>query len=697
MSTELKFLKGVGSVRAEALERELGIKTVEGLALHFPRRMEDRSRIFSIGSLVEGMPYVQLRGQFVDIGDVEGMGRRKHISATFTDGTGYVQVTWFNALQYITKHLKVHTTYLLFGKPEIYRHRFAFTHPELEEYDAESTLQAREMAVRYPMTTRLVQRYNFTQRTMSHLMAAALQQLPPFAETLTPSLMAEHRLMGRDRAIRAIHQPTSSQEWSEAERRLKFEELFFLQLSICDDMQQRKRTIQGFVLSKVGVVFHQFYRERLPFALTGAQKRVMHEIHSDLRSGQQMNRLLQGDVGSGKTMVALMTCLIAIDNGFQACLMAPTEILAEQHYATLVEQLGDVPVTVRLLTGAVKGRERKAVLAGVADGSVHILVGTHALIEPKVVFHNLGIAVIDEQHRFGVKQRAKLWGKNVCPPHILVMSATPIPRTLAMTLYGDLDVSVIDELPPGRKPIRTVHYYGDQMQHVAGGLQQELARGHQVYAVYPLIDENEDLNLKALEKGYEEMCLLFPTWRVGKVHGRMKPEEKEEVMQAFSRGEVHILVSTTVIEVGVNVPNASVMLIIEAQRFGLSQLHQLRGRVGRGAEQSYCLLITGRELSEATRRRLEVMVETTDGFRIAEEDLNMRGSGDLEGTQQSGLPFDLRIANLVRDTVLMSEARLSAVAVVKSDPQHIAPAYQPLWQELARLKENLEKNFSGIS
>lgn len=694
---ELKYLKGCGPQRAKALETELGITSPEALLLHFPRRMEDRSRIYTIDELREGMSNVQIRGQFVAFGDIEGVGRRRRLTAMFSDGTGYVNVTWFNGLQYVTKNLKVQKTYILFGKPDIFRGRFSFQHPEIEEYEPESELQNREMAVRYPMTTKLVQQWNFTQKVMSNLVATALQVLPPFEETLTPALIHHHGLLTRDTAIRAIHRPASSVQWGQAEHRLKFEELFYLQLSICDEMQQRKQTVEGFVFPVVGEKFHQFFRERMPFELTDAQKRVMHEIREDMRSGNQMNRLLQGDVGSGKTMVALMTCLIGVDNGFQACLMAPTEILAEQHYATLREQLGDMPVRVELLTGAVKGKQRKLVFEGIKDGSIDILVGTHALIEPKVVFKNLGIAVIDEQHRFGVKQRAEIWNKNTRPPHILVMSATPIPRTLAMTLYGDLDVSIIDQLPPGRKPIRTVHYFSEQQDRVRHGIIQELLKGHQVYVVYPLIDENEALQIKALEQGYDELQNFFTSYRVEKIHGRMKSEEKEQIMRRFQNHETHILVSTTVIEVGVNVPNASVMVIIDAQRFGLSQLHQLRGRVGRGAEQSFCVLVTPRKLVEASRRRMEIMCETTNGFRIAEEDLNMRGSGDLEGTMQSGLPFQLQIANIVRDNVLMSEAREAAIRIVKADPEHNNPEFAVLWRELDRLKASYERNYSGVS
>ena len=497
-------------------------------------------------------------------------------------------------------------------------------------------------------------------------------------------------------ALHEVHHHQTSKELPEATRRLKFEELFFLQLDILRYTQNRKMNYAGFVFKRVGSHFMQFYNERLPFELTNAQKRVVREIRSDVVTGKQMNRLLQGDVGSGKTMVALLSCLLALDNGFQACIMAPTEILAEQHLQSVTEYLGNLPIKVELLTGMVKGKKRKEVLAGIADGSIHILIGTHALIEPKVTFHNLGLVVIDEQHRFGVKQRAQLWKKNVCPPHILVMTATPIPRTLAMTVYGDLDVSVIDELPPGRKPIQTVHYRQTDRGRLFQGIRYQLQLGRQVYVVYPLIKENEKLDLQDLQTGYNQLVDIFKEYRVGMVHGKMKSAEKESAMAAFKSGETQILVSTTVIEVGVNVPNASVMVIENAERFGLAQLHQLRGRVGRGAEQSYCILMTKEHLTETSLRRMRVMVDSTDGFVIAEEDMKLRGPGDLEGTAQSGMPFDLKIANIVKDQELLEITREAASEMLKQDPQNALPQNAMVWQHLKLLKKTMI-NFSAIS
>ncbi len=515
-------------------------------------------------------------------------------------------------------------------------------------------------------------------------------------ETLPLYIKKKYRLAPLAESLRNVHFPRTTQELARAERRLKFDELFFLQLGIQSYAKNRKQKSRGFVFPRVGRCFLQFYDEKLPFELTGAQKRVVREIRADLGSGKQMNRLLHGDVGSGKTMVALMACLLAVDNGFQACLMAPTEILAEQHYATLSRMTEGLPLRVELLTGAVKGKRRKEILDGLADGSVHLLVGTHAVIEPTVGFLNLGLVVIDEQHRFGVEQRAKLWSKNVHPPHVLVMTATPIPRTLAMTVYGDLDVSVIDELPAGRKPIRTLHYYSNNIAPLYAGMRRQLEAGRQVYVVYPLIEESEKSDLKNLEAGYEAMATAFPGYRVGKLHGKMAPQDKDQAMQAFLNRETRILVSTTVIEVGVNVPNATVMVIQDAERFGLAQLHQLRGRVGRGGNQSYCILVTGYKLSETTRRRIGIMVETTDGFRIAEEDLRLRGPGDLEGTQQSGLPFELKIANVVKDADMMAVAREVALDVLQADPDENLPQHRMIWSTLRQLKDRTT-NFSDIS
>ena len=537
-----------------------------------------------------------------------------------------------------------------------------------------------------------------TSRAMEKITKTLVTKIPQGAipETLLPAQITRLHLLSREDALRRIHYPKSLDDVQRAQVRLKFEELFYVQLNILRYATENRKKYKGYIFSNVGEIFNSFYQNNLSFELTGAQKRVIHEIRDDMRSGRQMNRLLQGDVGSGKTLVALMSMLIAIDNGFQACIMAPTEILAEQHLATISEFLNGMDIRIELLTGIVKGKRRQAVLDGLTDGSVKILVGTHAIIEDSVQFNNLGLAVVDEQHRFGVAQRAKLWAKNHQPPHVLVMTATPIPRTLAMTLYGDLDVSIIDELPPGRKPIMTLHKYDDQTTSLYEGIRQQVGAGRQVYIVFPLIEENEKTDLKNLEAGYESLCQIFPNLNIGKVHGRMKPKDKEAEMQKFASGETHILVATTVIEVGVNVPNASVMIILDAQRFGLSQLHQLRGRVGRGAKQSYCLLVTPHALATETRKRIDIMCDTNDGFRIAEADLKLRGPGDLEGTQQSGMAFDLKIANIARDGQIVQMARDEAQKIIDEDPDCAKPEYATLWNRLRELR-NTNINWAAIS
>ena len=688
---DVKFIKGVGDARAKMLDKELGIRTLGDLIQTYPYRYDDRTRTLRISDLMDGMPNVQIKAEIVDFFS-EGMGRKKRLKATVFDGYGYAEIVWFAGLKFIEKNYKIGQKFLIFGTPKYYNRRFSFAHPEMTLLNGENPPQLSALTPHYHTTERM-KNGNFSSKALAQVIRNAFELLKePLEETLTPDIVSHQHLMPLDQAVRAIHQPKNAEEIAAASRRLKFDELFFLQLGILKYTQNRKENVAGYVLPKVGPMFNRFFNERLPFELTGAQKRVLHEIHADVRSGRQMNRLVQGDVGSGKTMVALMSCLLAIDNGFQSCLMAPTEILAEQHYATLKEQIGELPVRVELLTGIVKGKKRREILEAVANGEVDILVGTHALIEPTVSFLNLGLAVIDEQHRFGVKQRAMLWQKNAQPPHILVMTATPIPRTLAMTVYGDLDVSVIDELPPGRKPISTRHFYNDERGKMFNGMVHELQLGRQIYVVFPLIEESEKADLQSLEEGYRRLVEQFPSWNVGYVHGRMKPAEKEEAMQKFIRREMHILVSTTVIEVGVNVPNASVMIIEEAQRFGLAQLHQLRGRVGRGADQSYCLLVTPHELAENTRRRMKIMVESTDGFEIAEEDLKLRGPGDLEGTQQSGLPFDLRIANIVRDSYLLQICRQWAQKVIDAEPAQ----YDRVWQHLRTLRKD-KKDFSEIS
>lgn len=694
LEQDIKYLKGVGPVRAKLLGDELKIFTVQDLLYMVPYKYIDRTVIHTISALQEDLPYVQLRGHLLGI-ETEGEGRRRRLKAIFTDGTGYVELVWFNGIKAVERSLRVDRTYLLLGKPTSFNGRFSIVHPELEPADA-SPAPAAAMRPHY-RTTDKMKRSSLTSRALSELVRNAFTLLGGNIEETLPSyIIKEYNLSPLSSSLQTLHFPPSAEALPAARRRLKFEELFYLQLDILQYAKNRVRNYAGFMFSTVGKTFHTFYNERLPFPLTGAQKRVIKEIRRDMGRGCQMNRLLQGDVGSGKTMVALMSCLIAIDNGFQACIMAPTEILAEQHLATIRDFLGPMPVTVELLTGSVTGSRRTEVLQRTADGEIQILVGTHALIEDTVVFSNLGLAVIDEQHRFGVKQRARIWQKNTRPPHVLVMTATPIPRTLAMTVYGDLDVSVIDELPPGRKPIQTLHYTQNDFPKLYEGMRRELSQGRQAYVVYPLIEESEKSDLQDLENGYATMCSVFPEFRIGRIHGKMRPAEKEEAMRAFAERETQILVSTTVIEVGVNIPNATVMVIQNADRFGLAQLHQLRGRVGRGGDRSYCLLMTGGKLSENTRRRMQVMTETTDGFDIAEEDMRLRGPGDLEGTAQSGIPFELRIANVVRDADLMEIAREAARRILEQDPYEHLSQNAVVWNRLRTLKKR-PVNFSAIS
>lgn len=694
LSQNIKYLKGVGPARAKLLNDELGISTFRDLLYTFPFKYIDRSVVYAIRQVEAEVSYVQLKGWILDF-ETEGEGRKRRLKAIFTDGTGYADLVWFAGIKHVEANYKVNTPYLLLGKPTFYNGRVSFAHPELEKLDSETVLPQGMQPFYH--TTDKMKRSGLTSRQLSILVGHLLSSLKaPVPETLPPYFIERHTLLGLDDALRSLHHPASAEALPAARRRLKFEELFFLQLDILSYAKNRKLKYAGFVFKRIGDNFNHFYDKRLPFSLTEAQKRVIREIRRDVASGRQMNRLLQGDVGSGKTMVALMCCLIALDNGFQACIMAPTEILAEQHLASIRELLGDMPVPVELLTGNVTGTRRQKVLAGVACGDVKLLIGTHALIEPTVKFLNLGLAVIDEQHRFGVKQRAALWAKNAKPPHVLVMTATPIPRTLAMTVYGDLDVSVIDELPPGRKPVKTLHYFSRDTGKLYDGLRHQLRAGRQAYVVFPLIEGSEKSDLQDLETGFEQFRAAFPDFKVGKIHGRMRPSEKEAAMAAFSAAKTQILVSTTVIEVGVNVPNASVMVIENADRFGLSQLHQLRGRVGRGAEQSYCILVTKYQLSEHTRRRMNIMVETTDGFEIAEEDLKLRGPGDLEGTLQSGLPFDLKIANVVKDADVLAEARQAAESLLEADPYERLPQNDAIWTQFRRLKKQ-SVNFSAIS
>ena len=693
LSQDIKYLPGVGPKRKDLLQRELGIETYGDLLQYFPYKHVDRSKLYAVNEL-STEAFVQVKGRILSFEEYPMGPRKIRIVGHFTDGAGICDLVWF--LPKKPKNFyQVNTEYIIFGKPTIYGGRYQFAHPEMDKADS---LQLSEMGMQpYYITTEKMKKAGLTSRSIEKLTKTLLQQIrEPLPETLPPFIVNRLHFVSRDSAFRHIHYPKSADELSHATERLKFEELFYVQLNILRYAQDQRRKYRGYVFQHVGAIFNDFYNNHLPFPLTGAQKRVIREIRQDMGSGRQMNRLLQGDVGSGKTLVALMSMLIALDNGYQACIMAPTEILAEQHLQTIRQFLGDMNIRVELLTGIVKGKRREAILQGIADGSVQILVGTHAVIEDHVQFLHLGFVVIDEQHRFGVAQRAKLWSKGVNPPHVLVMTATPIPRTLAMTIYGDLDVSVIDELPPGRKPVYTVHKYDSEMTSLYQGIRQQIRQGRQVYIVYPLIQESEKMDLRNLEEGFETMCQVFPEFRLSKVHGKMKPAEKETEMQRFVSGETQILVATTVIEVGVNVPNASVMVILDAQRFGLSQLHQLRGRVGRGADQSYCILVTKPQLAEDTRKRIDIMCDTNDGFLIAEADLKLRGPGDLEGTQQSGMAFDLKIADIARDGQLVQLARDEAQRIIDDDPTCQKTENQLLWQRLAELRKT-NINWSAIS
>lgn len=689
------YLPGVGPHRKELLSKELGVKSWGDLLAYFPYKYVDRSRIYPIHELTGDMPFVQIKARILSYDEYEMGPRKKRVVAHASDGMGVIDLVWFSGAKYVYENYKVGKEFIIFGKPTVFAGRIQIAHPDMDRVE---DLQLSQMGLQpYYNTTELMKKRGMTSRALEKIVKAMLDKIQqPIDETLPPFITTPLHLVSRDQALRGIHNPHNPKELQDARLRLKFEELFFLQLNILRYASDNRRKYKGYIFNKVGAMFNTFYHNHLPFPLTGAQKRVMHEIQGDMRSGQQMNRLLQGDVGSGKTLVALMTMLLAVDNGYQACIMAPTEILAEQHLTTIRDFLGDMPIRVELLTGIVKGKRRREVLEGLVSGDVKILVGTHAVIEDTVQFANLGLAVVDEQHRFGVAQRAKLWGKSDQPPHVLVMTATPIPRTLAMTVYGDLDVSVIDELPPGRKPIQTLHKYDNQTTSLYNGIRQQIKLGRQVYIVYPLVSESEKIDLKNLEDGYEAMKSIFPEFRLSKVHGKMKPAEKEEEMQKFVSGETQILVATTVIEVGVNVPNASVMIILDAQRFGLSQLHQLRGRVGRGADQSYCILVTGYKLSDITRKRIDIMCDTNDGFRIAEADLKLRGPGDLEGTQQSGMAFDLKIADIARDGQLVQMAREEAQKIVAADPTCSSPQYAMLWRRLRELRD-VNVNWAAIS
>ena len=691
---DIKYLQGVGPQRAAMLNKELNIFSLRDLLYYFPYKYVDRSRLYYIHEIDGNMPYIQLKGQILSFETI-GEGRQRRLVAHFSDGTGVIDLVWFQGIKYLMGRYKAHEEYIVFGKPTVFNGRINVAHPDI---DPAKDLTLSTMGLQpYYNTTEKMKRAGLNSHALEKLMNNAFALLQgTLPETLSAHLVEKHRLMSLDEALRNIHFPQSPEKLRHAQYRLKFEELFYVQLNILRYTKDRQRKYRGLVFGRVGEVFNTFYTQNLPFQLTGAQKRVIKEIRKDMGGGRQMNRLLQGDVGSGKTLVALMSMLIALDNGYQACMMAPTEILAAQHYETIQQFLFGMNVRVELLMGSVKGKKREEILKGLLTGEVQILIGTHAVLEDTVNFASLGMVVIDEQHRFGVAQRAKLWAKNICPPHVLVMTATPIPRTLAMTLYGDLDVSVIDELPPGRKPIQTIHQFDNRRVSLYAGIRKQIGEGRQVYIVYPLIKESEKIDIKNLEEGYEHVCAEFPECKVSKVHGQMKPAEKDAEMQRFVNGETQIMVATTVIEVGVNVPNASVMVIENAERFGLSQLHQLRGRVGRGADQSYCILVTSYKLSEETRKRLEIMVQTNDGFEIAEADLKLRGPGDLEGTQQSGVAFDLKIADIAKDGQLLQHVREIALEVIENDPNGILPENEVLWRQLQALRKT-NVNWAAIS
>ena len=720
LEQDIMYLQGVGPYRKKMLSEELGINTFGDLLEYYPYKYVDRSKVYTIHELTGDMPFVQVKGRILSFEKYEMSVRKTRVVAHFTDGTGILDLVWFNFGKTAMTKYTIGKEYVVFGKPTIFNNRVQIGHPEIEEPSSAPLGEGSEggWGMRpYYNTTDKMKKNGLTSRAMERLTLTLISRLKePLPETLPPFIAEGRHLMSRNEALRTVHYPQNARDLERARVRLKFEELFFVQLNILRYASYKRHKYRSYVFQRIGPLFNDFYKQNLPFELTGAQKRVMHEIRADLCSGHQMNRLLQGDVGSGKTLVALMTMLIANDNGCQACIMAPTEILAEQHLQTITAFLRGLPLRVELLTGMVKGKRRKEVLEGLADGSVHILVGTHAIIEDNVVFRRLGLVVIDEQHRFGVAQRAKLWDKGFrveslelsdftsasngsvtqhstlntqqTNPHVLVMTATPIPRTLAMTLYGDLDVSVIDELPPGRKPIRTTHVFDSNMTSLYDGMRRQIHQGRQIYVVFPLIEESEKIDLKNLEQGFETLREAFPEFRLSKVHGRMKAAEKEAEMARFVSGETQMLVATTVIEVGVNVPNASVMVILDAQRFGLSQLHQLRGRVGRGAEQSFCILVTPYKLSEETRKRIDIMCETNDGFRIAEADLKLRGPGDLEGTQQSGMAFDLKIADIARDGQLVQMARDEAQHIIDNDPLLQLPQHQLLVDRLKQLRKD---------
>ena len=692
---DIKYCKGVGSKRADVLRKELKVETPFDLLQVYPYKYTDHSKFYKIADIESEDTSVQIIGEFLSWETI-GVGRGQRLSATFTDGTSTIECVWFAAsIRFV--HLAKGVRYLLFGKPSLFNHVYNFTHPELTPLSRVTPEMTQGLEPDY-VTSEKMKSVGLNSRGLRNIMRELVielrQQGAP--EIIGADVLAKYHLIGRTEALCQIHFPTNNALLQKARERLKFEELFYLQLRQVKQLKKNEE-VKGFSMPIVGKRFNYFYAHCLPFSLTDAQKRVMHEIQDDLKSGTQMNRLLQGDVGSGKTVVALFTMLLAVDNGYKACLMAPTEILAQQHYDNIRRMLRDTPVQVALLTGSTTKKQREPIHRGLLDGSVDILIGTHALIEDDVHFLNVGLCIIDEQHRFGVAQRSKLWGKNATlPPHILIMTATPIPRTLAMSVYGDLKQSIIDELPPGRKPIQTIHYGLDRKRSLIQFLRSEISKGRQAYIVYPLIKENEKLDLQDLENGYNEWGETFPEYKISMVHGKMKAKDKDAQMQRFISGETQILVATTVIEVGVDVPNASIMVVVNAERFGLSQLHQLRGRVGRGADQSYCLLLTRYDLSKDTRKRMEVMVETNNGFRIADVDMQLRGYGELEGTRQSGLPVELKIASIVTDGAIMSLARQAAQDILDNDP-HLDDSYNEIYKRRLNTLRLTDINWADIS
>jgi ATP-dependent DNA helicase RecG len=695
LAQDIKYLAGVGPKKATLLNEELGIFTFHDLLYYFPYKYVDRTKFYSIAEINSQMPYVQIVGKIVSFETV-GEGAKARLNAVFADKTGTMDLVWFKGTKWVEKNVQKQVEYVVYGKPALFNGRVNVVHPEIEPFDEVEKLVSGSVQAFYNTTEKMKKNF-LTSKTILRLQYNLQQYIRgQISETLPKWFVDKYKLQALNEALQIIHIPRNVDQLRKAQFRLKFEELFFIQLKILSLKSKREQKFRGHIFSVIGQNFNNFFHQCIPFEMTNAQKKVIREIRKDVGSGIQMNRLLQGDVGSGKTLVAIMCMLMAIDNNTQACLMAPTEILAIQHFATISKMIEPLGLNIRLLTGSTKGSARKIIHQELEDGSLHILVGTHALIENKVAFKNLGFVVIDEQHRFGVAQRAKLWSKNTIPPHVLVMTATPIPRTLAMTVYGDLDVSVIDELPPGRKPIKTIHFFDNRRKQVYQFLHDEITKGRQVYIVFPLIEESEKLDLKNLESGYATLKKVFPQFKVSMVHGKMKPAEKEEEMLRFKQRETQILVSTTVIEVGVDVPNASVMVIESAERFGLSQLHQLRGRVGRGADQSYCILMSAYKLSKESTIRLETMVRTTDGFEIAETDLKLRGPGDLEGTQQSGIGFNLKIANLARDGEILQHARNVAAEIIDMDHNLEHENYSMLKKQLISMNR-VQFNWSVIS